>query len=149
METVEQARAKCRRWYRKNATAQRSKKLATYHASVAKMTPDELAALVTRRRAGARKWKAGNQGAVNANTAARYAAKVRAVPSWSDPFLVGEAYDLAVRRTVSTGIRWNVDHVVPLRSRVVCGLHCEANVAVIPAAVNQRKNNHHWPDMPC
>jgi hypothetical protein len=41
-----------------------------------------------------------------------------------------------------------VDHVVPLKSPLVCGLHCEANLELIPANDNFRKGNRHWPDMP-
>lgn len=94
------------------------------------------------------KWKAANKGAVNATTAMRFAAKMRAIPVWSERFIVGEIYDLAVRRSLGTGIAWHVDHVVPLRSRLVCGLHCESNLRVIPGIENMRKNNKTWPDMP-
>ena len=94
------------------------------------------------------KWKTANKGAVNAMTAMRFAAKMQAVPAWSERFIVAEIYDLAVRRTLGTGIEWHVDHVVPLRSRLVCGLHCESNLRVIPGIENMRKNNKSWPDMP-
>jgi len=141
-------RKKCRAWYSRNAASQREKKLAAYHERVAVMTPPELAALARLRRARSKKWKAANRGAVNANTAARYAAKTKSTPSWSNTFFVGEAYDLAARRTDATGIEWQVDHVVPLRSSLVCGLHADTNVRVIPGIENQRKNNKAWPDMP-
>jgi hypothetical protein len=73
---------------------------------------------------------------------------MNATPSWSNKFFVAEAYDIAKRRTVLTGFQWQVDHVVPLRSTLVCGLHAHTNVAVIPKSVNLAKGNRSWPDMP-
>lgn len=92
-------------------------------------------------------WRRGNMGAINAGTAHRFASKLRATPSWSNAFFVAEAYDLARRRTLATGIEWQVDHIVPLRSKHVCGLHAHTNVAVIPKAENLAKGNRTWPDM--
>ncbi len=47
-----------------------------------------------------------------------------------------EIYDLAALRTKILGFPWEVDHVIPLRSKLVQGLHCEANLRVIPAKLN-------------
>jgi 5-methylcytosine-specific restriction endonuclease McrA len=58
-----------------------------------------------------------------------------------------EAYDLARLRTISTGINWHVDHVVPLRSKIVSGLHSHTNLEVIPGVENLRKTNRFWPEM--
>lgn len=71
----------------------------------------------------------------------RHAAKLRAVPSWANRFFMHEAYDLAARRTKSTGIKWVVDHAIPLINRHVCGLHTHSNLRVIPAIENARKGN--------
>lgn len=78
----------------------------------------------------------------------RRAMKLRAQPKWANEFFMEEAYRLAAQRTKVTGIRWHVDHIVPLISPVVCGLHCEANLQVIPASENVKKQNRYWPDMP-
>lgn len=62
--------------------------------------------------------------------------------------VVLEANHLAVLREKITGIKHDVDHVVPLRSKLVCGLHNEFNLAVIPASENRSKGNRYWPGMP-
>lgn len=59
-----------------------------------------------------------------------------------------EACDLACRREAATGFEWEVDHIVPLQGRAVCGLHTEHNLAVIPKRENRSKGNRYWPNMP-
>lgn len=86
-------------------------------------------------------WSANNCGK-------RRARKRNATPSWANGFFISEAYDLARLRTKQTGIKWHVDHIVPLKSELVCGLHVEHNLQVIPAVENIRKCNYYWPDMP-
>lgn len=88
-----------------------------------------------------KRWASKNKPARSANTMKRYADKSNATPSWANMFFISEAYNLARLRTQITGIKWHVDHVVPLRSKVVCGLHVEVNLQVIPAIENIKKNN--------
>jgi hypothetical protein len=78
----------------------------------------------------------------------RQASQASATPSWANLFFIEEAYHLAKVRSDATGIKWEVDHIVPLRSKLVCGLHVEHNLAVVPRKVNQAKGNRWWPDMP-
>lgn len=59
----------------------------------------------------------------------------------NDSFVWDEARNLASRRTSATGFKWSVDHIVPLRSEVVSGLHWHANLRVVPFAFNARKGN--------
>ena len=72
---------------------------------------------------------------------------LKAKPLWAIDFFMDEAYKLADIRTKATGIKWQVDHIVPLRSKKVCGLHVHNNLRVIPAIENNRKGNRFWPDM--
>jgi hypothetical protein len=67
--------------------------------------------------------------------------KKQATPSWSNHFFISEIYKLAILRTKITGIKWHVDHVVPIKSKLVCGLHVEDNLMVIPAVQNLKKRN--------
>jgi len=83
-----------------------------------------------------------------AQTSKRRASKAMAMPKWADEFIINEIYDLARLRTKLTGIKWHVDHEVPLHSNIVCGLHVESNLRVIQAAENYAKSNKFWAGMP-
>lgn len=76
------------------------------------------------------------------------AKKRKATPAWADLATMQLFYDLADLLTVETGEPYEVDHIVPLRSDIVCGLHNQFNLAVLPRADNRSKGNRHWPDMP-
>lgn len=93
------------------------------------------------------KWWRQHRPKANAYWMKRHAAKLTATPGWNNPFFIAEAYELAELRTHVTGIRWNVDHIIPLRSPKVCGLHVHTNLQVIPEGENFRKSNRYWPDM--
>jgi hypothetical protein len=80
-----------------------------------------------------------------ARAAKRRAYKRTAFPSWANEFFMEEAYHLAYLRTKCTGFSWHVDHIVPLKSPIVCGLHVENNLQVIPAVQNIKKGNRHVP----
>lgn len=83
-----------------------------------------------------------------AKSALERAAVLRATPALANKFFIEEIYDLARQRTLATGYEWHVDHIVPLKSKRVCGLHVESNLRVIPAVHNISKGNRHWPNMP-
>lgn len=93
-------------------------------------------------------WLAAQPGKARAYSAAREAAKLAATPSWANEFFINEAYSLAKKREEVCGGKWHVDHIVPLRSRLVCGLHVETNLQVIQGIENLTKGNRWWPDMP-
>jgi hypothetical protein len=57
-------------------------------------------------------------------------------------------YKAAKALSMLTSEKHEVDHVVPLKSKLVCGLHCEANLQIIKRSANRSKSNRRWPDMP-
>lgn len=97
-------------------------------------------------------WKQANKSKVVSYVAARRAIEKSSVAVWADSeferFAIQEAYALSDLRTEVVGIPFHVDHIVPLRGKTVCGLHCAANLQVIPAKGNMAKSNRHWPGMP-
>jgi len=84
----------------------------------------------------------------NARYLARCAAKRTSKPLWANNFFIMEAYRLRKLREKICGGKWHVDHIVPLKSPIVCGLHWEGNLQVIPGAENFSKSNKRWPNMP-
>lgn len=88
-----------------------------------------------------------NSPEMRAYRSARRAREKRATPVWANSFFISEAYELASLRTKITGVEWHVDHIVPLQSKKVCGLHWEGNFQVITRVENSSKGNRHWPNM--
>ena len=90
-----------------------------------------------------RQWKKRNPEAIVFYAGKRRAAALRALPAWANLDAIASIYKAAQ----AAGSDYHVDHTVPLVSDYVCGLHCEANLRVVPAVENLRKNNRSWPDM--
>jgi hypothetical protein len=71
---------------------------------------------------------------------------LRAIPGWTEgdefqKFAIEEAYLLARQREAVTGGKWEVDHIIPLAGKRVCGLHVIENLRVIPKIANRMKRN--------
>lgn len=67
----------------------------------------------------------------------------KVTPAWANMESVKAIYALAMKLTEETGIKHEVDHIVPLRGKNVQGLHCEANLRVITMAENRQKGSSH------
>lgn len=164
-ENVEKAKVTRANWRVENAAKDRAD-VAAYQASHkeelkitnalwAKANPDKRAASVKRYQLEnkdrvlelTREWRSRNKHKVNANKARRMAAKILATPAWADLKKIEAIYEKARNLSAETGIQHHVDHIVPLRSKWVCGLHCEANLQILTATENQSKSNRTWPDM--
>jgi hypothetical protein len=131
------------------------KKRAAYIAWAAK-NPDQIRQRHVRRYAANgkselarnRNWCKRNPQKAQAIRANRRASKLNATPSWADKEAIRRFYLEAWRLTQNTGVKHEVDHIVPLRSKRVCGFHTHTNLQVVPKSVNLQKGNRHWPDMP-
>lgn len=109
------------------------------------------AANLEKARAAARDWSKNNPAKVRVAHSRRRAASKngrRIRDSEFDQFFIKEIYVLAQLRTRATGVKWHVDHIVPLQSKRVSGLHCAANLQLLSQVENYRKGNRVWPDMP-
>lgn len=91
-----------------------------------------------------RQWARTNRAAETAKARRYHLSKRRASPLWLSPIqvaLIAEHYEIAAARSVQTGIPHDVDHIVPLNGKSVCGLHVPWNLQVIPAVENRAKRN--------
>lgn len=89
-----------------------------------------------------KKWRETNIDRARALCMLYYTTKMQAFPRWADKDKIQSIYSEAAR------LGMHVDHIVPLRSKVVCGLHCEFNLQPLPGSENSKKGNRYWPDMP-
>ena len=97
-----------------------------------------------RRREIVKKYRAENRDIVNAMNAKRRAQKLRATPAWYEQDR--DKVDLIYAKAQEFG--FFVDHIVPLQSKKVCGLHTWANLQLLAPEVNISKGNRRWPYMP-
>ena len=86
-------------------------------------------------------WYQANKSRKLETTTAREKRCVLATPVWADRELIKELYALAQKLTEQTGIPHEVDHIIPLQGKEVCGFHLEDNLQVITQAENRRKSN--------
>lgn len=89
-----------------------------------------------------------NNPEVGRSLTAKYKAqKIKATPSWANHTAIADIYKRAATMLDENGRVFHVDHIVPLQSKFVCGLHVEHNLQILPGSENMSKQNRFWPDM--
>lgn len=96
----------------------------------------------------ARKYRKNNKPAVLNRNRLRKLAQLQALPKWANLAKIKEFYIERELISKETGEVYHVDHIVPINSKLVCGLHCEFNLQIILGSENIKKQNKYWPDMP-
>jgi hypothetical protein len=82
------------------------------------------------------KWRRENLARMCAHVQAYNAQKLRAMPAWADREAIQRIYENCPPDN-------QVDHIIPLRGKIVSGLHVEINLQYLPGVENNRKGNRH------
>lgn len=152
----EAARQRAAEWRKKPGNAERNRQMALswYHehpknAARAKHRVREwVAANPEWKKTSDRDWRAANRGLANAYGSAYKARRLKATPSWADADLISSIYALASVYSDAFDRVYHVDHIIPLKSDLVCGLHVQDNLQILPGVENLRKGNREWPGHP-
>ena len=138
-----------------NPELHKSRVQKSYYKMQANITDRE----IERRRRNAESWRIENREKCRENVrktrkkyptkhtayqAKRRALKVNATPKWLSAIhlaQIQEFYDIALARTVQSGVIYEVDHMHPLNGDVFNGLHVPWNLQVISASENRAKSN--------
>lgn len=67
--------------------------------------------------------------------------KLNATPAWSQLDKIKVLYKKAAELEKITGLKYHVDHIIPLQSDLVCGLHVWENLQILEANENISKSN--------
>lgn len=73
----------------------------------------------------------------------RRTSESRSIPSWAEHDKIKTIYEKAKWLESITGLKYHVDHIVPLQGKNVCGLHVWENLQILEASVNCSKGNKH------
>lgn len=140
----EKCRSRSRRFYAKHTEREKERMRIwsvankewkdEYHRQWSDENPDYIKQYMSR-------YQQENRGLVNANTAKYRATKKKSTPYWADLDIIKSIYFMAAYMSKKSGIPHHVDHIIPLKSELVCGLHCEQNLQILTGSENIRKNN--------
>lgn len=72
----------------------------------------------------------------------------RATPCWVTRETLLPYYQAVRLWNKRSGVIWALEHEVPLKHALVCGLHCPANIHLVPLDVWLSRIEPHWDDMP-
>ena len=66
----------------------------------------------------------------------------RSMPTWANKSKINEIYLRSQELTRETGVKHEVDHIIPLQHPRVCGLHIPENLQILTKSENRKKSNY-------
>ena len=127
--TKEEARERSRKYHLANRQCRIEKERARYQAS-----REEKAEY-------AKKYYKANKSDYYFRRGKARAARIQRTPPWANMFAIADIYAEAKRLEELTGIKFHVDHILPLQGELVSGLHVESNLQLLTAHENLSKSN--------
>ena len=82
-----------------------------------------------------------NKGKYYAKSNKYRASKLQATPKWLTKEMIKQMEDLYCQAKELDGME--VDHIIPLNGKDVCGLHVPWNLQLLPAEENRKKSNNY------
>jgi hypothetical protein len=132
-ENLEREKENKRRWREQNPERQKEYSRSWYEQNSEQAKENN------------RRWQEQNPEKRNAINAKRRAAKNQAVAPWADLDAIKQIYAEVAELSELTGITHQVDHIYPLQSDYMCGLHVETNLQILTKTENASKSNRTWP----
>ena len=84
-------------------------------------------------------WSQNNLDKKRIYRANRRAKILKATPLWANKNIINAIYQKAYLISKQSGIQYEVDHIIPLQGKNVCGLHNEFNLQIITMTTNRQK----------
>lgn len=91
----------------------------------------------------AKEWRKANPSKANFLRAKRIADTLQRTPKWLTKMDLFEIQCIYAYRTAlkAIGLDYHVDHIIPLRGKIVSGLHVPTNLQILHAKANSSKSN--------
>jgi len=145
-EQKRQYRLKNKEWMNKNRREQRKNKKITEKQKIKMSITSKKWAIKNREkcRESCRKYRKNNPTKNQASNARCRANRIKRIPSWLNTQHLDEIKELyrqSNKLTEITGIRHEVDHIIPLQGKNVSGLHVPWNLRVVTYSENRKKHN--------
>ena len=140
--------ARAQQWAARNPEKDKKRRAAYYETHREKILErgrEKYVVNLEYNRLRGRKWRQDNPEKSLEHVRARQTRKQKAMPAWADRAEIKAVYAESRRISQETGVKHHVDHIVPLKNPLVCGLHVPANLRIIPALENQVGSNKFVP----